>query len=251
VGIPYNQGILKPADAHTLLAGNLNQRTMPMPTKKEATRSSSGMRTAVKKAESTQISATRVAAKTHDETKPSSTPASARAKAGHKDPAPPAIVKPTPKQAAAARLPTQSAAETKSSPKPSRTTHVKASPDNATVSDKPAPRAHAPAAAPSAGAHPPQAEPAVIDKAAAPVTRIMADADIGHGNILYLRGEGGGLSWDTGVAMNNDGDNKWSWVVESTDEHITFKFVINDLMWSEGDNLTVAQGKTSVSTPSF
>jgi len=119
------------------------------------------------------------------------------------------------------------------------------------VSDKPAPRANEPAAAPSAGAHPSQAEPAVIDKAAAPLTRIVANADIGDGNILYLRGERGGLSWETGVAMNNDGDHKWSWAVEATHEKITFKFLINDLMWSEGDNLTVAQGETSVSTPSF
>jgi hypothetical protein len=206
------------------------------------------MRTAVKNAESTQISATRVAAKGDDATKPSSTPASARANAGHKAPAPAAIEKPTPKQAATTQRPTQSVAETKSSPKPSPP-RVKARPDNASVSDKPAPRANASAAAPSAGVHPSQ--PDVIDKAAVPLTRITANTDIGDGNILYLRGEGGGLSWDTGVAMSNDGDNKWSWTVESTDEQIMFKFLINDLVWSAGDNLTVARAETSLSTPSF
>lgn len=221
-----------------------------MPTKKEPTRSSSGMRTDVKKVESNQIPATRVAAKIHDNTKPTSTPPSARAKVGHKAPAPAASEKATPKQASAPQRQAKSVAKTKSSPKPSQA-RVKAHPDSATVSDKPAPRDNAPAAAPSAGTHPSQPDPATADKAPAPLTRIMADADVGYGNILYLRGEGGGLSWDTGVAMNNDGDNKWSWVVESTDEQITFKFVINDLMWSAGDNLTVARGKTSVSTPSF
>lgn len=221
-----------------------------MPTKKEPSRSSAGMRTAVKKAEPNQISATRLAPKAEDTAKPSSSQVSARAKAGHKDSAAAVAGKPTPKQASPTPRPTQSVPETKSSPKPPRA-RVKARPDNATVSDKPAPPDKAPAAAFSAGAHPSEPEPAIVDKPGAVITRIMANADVGEGNRLYLRGEGGGLRWDTGIAMNNDGDDKWSWSVEWTDEPITFKFLINDLMWSAGDNLTVARGKTSVSTPSF
>lgn len=221
-----------------------------MPTKKDSTQSSAGRRTTGKKTESNQLSATRVASKTHAEKKTSSTPATARVNAGHKDPAPPAIRKPTPKQVGATPRPTRTAAETTSSATPSQA-RVQARQDDATVPEKPA-RASKPAAsAPPAAAPPPQAEPAVIDKAAAPVTRISAHADIGHGNVLFLRGEGSGLSWDTGVAMNNDGDNQWFWAVASTHEHITFKFLINDQMWSAGDNLTVAQGETSLSTPSF
>lgn len=221
-----------------------------MPTKKEPRRSSADVRTAAKRAESNQISATRIAAKTDDDTKPSSTPASARVKAGPKDPAPAAGEKPAPRQASATQRQTKRVAETQSSPKQSQA-RVKANPNRTTLSDTPAPRNKAPAAASSAGAHPSEPESVLVDKAGTALSRIIANTNVGYGNILYLRGEGGGLSWDSGVAMNNDGDNEWSWSIETTDAHITFKFLINDLMWAAGDNLTVARGETSVSTPDF
>lgn len=90
----------------------------------------------------------------------------------------------------------------------------------------------------------------VAKKSAAPLTTVIAKVDIGWGNNLYLRGEGGGLSWDKGTLMDCvDGD--WTWSTASASDGLVFKFIINDDIWAEGENLTVAAGGTSVSSPTF
>jgi hypothetical protein len=38
-------------------------------------------------------------------------------------------------------------------------------------------------------------------------TVIIAKFDVGHGNALYIRGDGNGLDWDKGVLMENAGDD--------------------------------------------
>lgn len=89
-----------------------------------------------------------------------------------------------------------------------------------------------------------------VKKAASPLTTVIAKVDIGWGNNLYIRGEGGGLDWDKGLLMDCvDGD--WTWSTASAKEGVVFKFVINDEIWAEGENLTVAAGGTSVSSPTF
>lgn len=114
------------------------------------------------------------------------------------------------------------------------------------------PRNKAADAMPSTGENRKQGEPttAVAKPAVLPV-RIVANVDVGYGNTLFLRGEGGGLSRQVGIAMNCDDANSWSWTGGSSDERITFKFLINDQVWSAGDDLTVEQGQTSTSTPEF
>ena len=98
------------------------------------------------------------------------------------------------------------------------------------------------------------AKPAAPKKPAAEeagLTRIVAHVNIGHGNALFLRGEGGGLSWDAGVPMECVADDCWSWSVGAVDQAITFKVLINDQQWSGGDNLTVAPGETATFSPAF
>jgi hypothetical protein len=87
--------------------------------------------------------------------------------------------------------------------------------------------------------------------AATALTRILAYVDLGHGNTLFLRGEGGGLSWEAGVAMECLGGDCWSWTAGSVDQDITFKVLINDQHWSGGDNLTVAPGGIATFRPAF
>ncbi len=89
-----------------------------------------------------------------------------------------------------------------------------------------------------------------VKKVATPLTTVIAKVDIGWGNNLYIRGEGGGLSWEKGLLMDCvDGD--WTWSTASAKEGLAFKFIINDEIWAEGENLTVAAGGTSVSSPAF
>lgn len=82
-------------------------------------------------------------------------------------------------------------------------------------------------------------------------TSIIANVDVGFGNSLYIRGEGAGLSWDRGIQMENVSPYEWQYTASVADGSITFKFLINDEAWAEGENLTVSAGGKSVSTPTF
>lgn len=72
-----------------------------------------------------------------------------------------------------------------------------------------------------------------------------------YGNTLYLRGEGGGLSWTKGVPLSNLSSDEWKWETREADSGIVFKFLVNDEIWANGEDQTVAAGGTSISTPSF
>src|SRR5580698_9592233 len=40
---------------------------------------------------------------------------------------------------------------------------------------------------------------------------IVAHVNVGWGNAIYVRGDGGGLSWDVGVPMVCVADDQWVW----------------------------------------
>jgi len=84
------------------------------------------------------------------------------------------------------------------------------------------------------------------------VTVVVAKYDVGYGNHLYIRGEGAGLSWDTGILMKNVENDVWVWTTnEAAGDAVAFKFLINDEMWSEGDNMVAPAGETTTLYPSF
>ena len=89
-------------------------------------------------------------------------------------------------------------------------------------------------------------------KTAVSKIKIVAQVDIGFGNYLYLRGDGCGLSWDKGVVMTPAADDRWEWecVCPISARGFEFKFLINDSLWSTGDNY-VAVGQENIITPTF
>ena len=98
----------------------------------------------------------------------------------------------------------------------------------------------------------PVALPAVKPVASTPVvTTISARIDIGFGNTLYLRGEGPGLSWDRGLAMECQADDVWRITLAESARAYTFKFLVNDLSWSVGPDYSVACGASVMLTPEF
>ena len=122
----------------------------------------------------------------------------------------------------------------------------------ATSSPAPAP---APAPAPKAAEKPVAPAKAAKSKPVATesdVTVVVAKYDVGYGNHLYIRGEGAGLSWDTGILMKNVENDVWVWTTnEAAGDAVAFKFLINDEMWSEGDNMVAPAGETTTLYPSF
>jgi uncharacterized surface anchored protein len=99
-------------------------------------------------------------------------------------------------------------------------------------------------------------EKAVAPKAKIPTkkalkTSIIARVDVGFGNQLYIRGTGAGLSWDKGLPLENVSAYEWAFATTEAKSDVTFKFLINDELWAEGDNIIVAKGATSISSPVF
>jgi membrane protein involved in colicin uptake len=82
-------------------------------------------------------------------------------------------------------------------------------------------------------------------------TSIFARVDVGFGNSLYIRGQGAGLSWDQGVQLDNVSPYEWAFTSTQAKGDISIKFLINDEIWAEGENITVAKGGTSISSPVF
>lgn len=103
--------------------------------------------------------------------------------------------------------------------------------------------------APSAA---PVAAPAVKPAASKSVkTTISARIDVGFGNALFVRGEGPGLSWEKGLAMENVENDLWRVVLAESARSYTFKFLINDTTWSAGPDFTAACGTSVTVTPEF
>jgi hypothetical protein len=86
--------------------------------------------------------------------------------------------------------------------------------------------------------------------AAAKLTTIEASIDVGFGNALYLRGQGPGLSWDSGIRLTCVDDSTWRWTGMSS-EKLTFKLLLNDSVWSQGEDLVVTPGAKLKVAPVF
>jgi len=110
----------------------------------------------------------------------------------------------------------------------------------------------------SAPAKKPAAKPTVAPvskktaaKPTGKTTQIIAKVDVGWGNSLYLRGIGGGLSWDVGVLMDNSKKDEWTWSCPAGDGPITFKLVRNDQHWALGPDHIAVPGETAIIVPQF
>jgi hypothetical protein len=84
-----------------------------------------------------------------------------------------------------------------------------------------------------------------------PATFISARCNVGFGNHLYLRGEGPGLSWDHGVAMDCVGSDLWSITLKGASAPVLFKVLVNDLTWSAGNDYVVEPGQSVTVSPTF
>ncbi|HTB64400.1 MAG TPA: hypothetical protein VK737_12520 [Opitutales bacterium] len=80
---------------------------------------------------------------------------------------------------------------------------------------------------------------------------IVAKVDVGWGNTVYLRGVGGGLSWDVGVPMTCLVDDEWVWSYCEENPPREIKFLRNDTDWAVGDNQVVLFEKVQWCVPRF
>lgn len=83
------------------------------------------------------------------------------------------------------------------------------------------------------------------------VTTVIARIDAGFGNQVYIRGNSSGLTWDAGDLMENVSADEWVWQSTAVTSELEFKVLINDEIWSDGDNGVVFPGATVVFEPAF
>ncbi len=82
-------------------------------------------------------------------------------------------------------------------------------------------------------------------------TTLSAKVDIGFGNTLYIRGEGAELSWNRGVPMDCVDADEWVWSSDSAPGPVVCKVLINDEIWSTGEDFRVPRGERLVCYPAF
>jgi hypothetical protein len=84
-----------------------------------------------------------------------------------------------------------------------------------------------------------------------PATFVTAKIDIGFGNHLFIRGEGPGLSWDHGTAMDCVGAGLWTIAIKEAATPVIFKVLVNDLSWSAGADFVAIPGQSLTINPTF
>jgi hypothetical protein len=82
------------------------------------------------------------------------------------------------------------------------------------------------------------------------VTTIDVKMDVGFGNAIFLRGAGSGLTWDRGIPLVCVDGTTWRWS-QTVSDPITFKILLNDKVWSAGNDLTITPGQKLEVAPSF
>ena len=141
------------------------------------------------------------------------------------------------------------------SPKTPAPAPVKPAPASTSLAATKSPRAKTPNATTAAATAPAVKGFAPVVIAPKPdtmvATTIVAQIDIGFGNILYVRGSGGGLSWDQGLPMENATADQWKITLGKTTKPLTYKFLVNDLTWSAGEDYVIEPGTTVTLVPSF
>lgn len=83
-----------------------------------------------------------------------------------------------------------------------------------------------------------------------PEVTIEAKIDVGFGNNLFLRGQGGGLSWERGTPLKCLNAQTWQWSGKA-DANLRFKLLLNDSVWAHGEDLVASPGQRVQITPAF
>lgn len=83
------------------------------------------------------------------------------------------------------------------------------------------------------------------------VTMVEAKIDVGLGNLLFIRGQGDGLSWLQGVPLNCIDPTTWIWSTTQAREKVVFKLLLNDQVWAKGEDVVVEAGRKIDVVPLF
>lgn len=80
---------------------------------------------------------------------------------------------------------------------------------------------------------------------------VAVNLDLGSDNALFIRGQGGGLNWDKGQALNCVDAKTWIWAAEASSEKLEFQLLLNDEVWERGEPHIIEPGDSIEITPDF
>ena len=92
---------------------------------------------------------------------------------------------------------------------------------------------------------------AVAQKTESKLTRVIVKYNAGWGNQVFIRGVGAGLDWNKGVMLQCMGDDEWLWEARVPCGSVSFKLLVNDESWAQGEDQTVVSGETIICHPQF
>ena len=103
----------------------------------------------------------------------------------------------------------------------------------------------------STSSQPTKEEGVTTKKAPGGMTTVIAKVMIGIGNKPFVRGEGPGLSWDEGVAMNFLEIGKWAWSPARKNASLTIQIYRNDEDPDQSGKHEIKPGEKFEITPDF
>ena len=80
---------------------------------------------------------------------------------------------------------------------------------------------------------------------------IEVSLEVGHEDAIFIRGTGGGLSWDKGQRLRYIQPTKWLWSSTPAAGTIEFQLLLNDQVWERGKTHLVEPGAWLTLTPDF
>jgi len=84
-----------------------------------------------------------------------------------------------------------------------------------------------------------------------PVTRVVAEVDVGFGHTVSVRGDTEPLSWDQGWWAWPVQGNRWELVLTEVDGSFVFKTLVDDVTWQSGDDVPGEAGRDNVTVPVY
>jgi hypothetical protein len=80
---------------------------------------------------------------------------------------------------------------------------------------------------------------------------ITATVHVEESDVLCIRGEGGGLNWQEGIPMTDEGNDRWSYKASALTIPATCRIYLNDEISSFGDDIVLQPGQYLEISPSF
>jgi hypothetical protein len=84
-----------------------------------------------------------------------------------------------------------------------------------------------------------------------PPTIIEAHVELGLHFNLFVRGQGGGLTWEKGTPLAHVNPHTWIWAQARLHGRVVFQLLLDDLVWARGPNRVLEAGRRIEVAPDF